>query len=65
MDSLRDDGLIWERTLREECGVKAKLDIYAGWPHGFWALFTDAEATRRYKVDLMVGLKWLVEEGRL
>lgn len=35
LDLLRDDALIYERVLREEYGIKTKLDIYPGLPHSF------------------------------
>ena len=34
MDPLRDEGLIYEHVLREECGVATRLDLYPGLPHG-------------------------------
>ena len=33
-DPLRDEALIFERILREDEGVKTKVDVYAGQPHG-------------------------------
>ncbi|CAK7217048.1 hypothetical protein SCUCBS95973_003019 [Sporothrix curviconia] len=33
LDVLRDEGLIYERVLREEYGVSTKVDIYPGLPH--------------------------------
>jgi hypothetical protein len=39
MDPLRDDSFIYERTLREECAVKTRMDLYPGYRtasgHGF------------------------------
>ena len=31
MDPIRDDGLIYERVLTEECGVETRLDVYPGY----------------------------------
>ena len=31
MDPIRDDGLIYERALREEWGVETRLDVYPGY----------------------------------
>ena len=36
MDVTRDDGLVYERVLREESGVETRLDLYEGWPHCWW-----------------------------
>jgi len=33
MDMNRDDGLIYERVLREECRVPTRVDVYSGFPH--------------------------------
>lgn len=35
-DPLRDEALVYEKVLREEFGVKTKVDVYPGLPHGFW-----------------------------
>lgn len=35
IDPLRDEGLIYERVLREEAGVTTKIDIYKGLGHYF------------------------------
>jgi acetyl esterase/lipase len=34
LDPLRDEALIYEEVLRTECGVKTRLDVYPGLPHG-------------------------------
>lgn len=31
MDPVRDEDLIYEKVLRKECGVEAKLDVYPPW----------------------------------
>ena len=41
---VRDESLIYERALREEYGVKTKLDIYPGLPHIFWNYKRNGEA---------------------
>lgn len=35
MDLSRDDSLIYERVLREECNVPTRMDLYSGFPHCF------------------------------
>jgi acetyl esterase/lipase len=63
-DPLRDEGLIYEMVLREDCGIKTKLDIFPGLPHGFWTWWPSA----KFGVDLqeksVAGLKWLLEQSK-
>ncbi|KAI1621982.1 Alpha/Beta hydrolase protein [Exophiala viscosa] len=64
MDMFRDDGLIYERVLREECGVSTRLDLYAGWGHGWWSLSPELEMSRKRMSDAVDGVGWLLDEGK-
>ena len=64
MDPLRDEGLIYERELREECDVKTRLDMYPGLPHAFWAFFPSLKSTHKVIDDSVKGAEWLLEQGR-
>lgn len=57
---MRDEGLLYERVLRDEAGVKTKLDIYPGMTHGFWAIFTMHSQAKKYYEDLISGFSWLL-----
>jgi acetyl esterase/lipase len=59
-DPLRDEGLIYEQMLREDCGIATKVDLYPGLPHGFWSWFTSAQFSREHFKDAVGGLKWLL-----
>ncbi|GAB7361188.1 hypothetical protein MBLNU230_g1220t1 [Neophaeotheca triangularis] len=63
-DPSRDDGLIFEKVLREEVGIATRLDLYAGWPHCWWSLFPQAPASRRRLGDSVEGVGWLLEQGK-
>lgn len=64
MDLARDDSLIYERVLREECAVRTRMDLYAGWGHCFWAVMPDADMTRIRMKDTIDGVGWLLGMGR-
>ena len=60
MDMFRDDGLIYERVLREEAGVETRIDVYRGLPHSWWSMFPGLEVSRRKEYDSVRGVGWLL-----
>jgi acetyl esterase/lipase len=64
MDPLRDEGLIYEQVLREENGIKTKVDLYPGLPHAFWSFWPEASFSKKLQDDNVKGIKWLLEQSR-
>ncbi|KAI0920681.1 hypothetical protein AcW1_002350 [Taiwanofungus camphoratus] len=58
-DILRDEGLLYERLLRE-AEVKTKLDIYPGLPHAFHNVFPQLSASKKFEKDFSEGIQWLL-----
>jgi acetyl esterase/lipase len=59
MDPLRDDGLIYEKTLRGH-GVDTRLDVYPGVPHAFSRVFPQLTQAFKFDVDTVLGFGWLL-----
>ncbi|KAK5134666.1 hypothetical protein LTR08_006181 [Meristemomyces frigidus] len=62
MDPLRDEGLVFERILREEEGIKTKLDVYPGQPHGFWSIAPKMKASQKFVDDSIKGMEYLLQQ---
>jgi len=63
MDPLRDEALIYEEILRVDNGIKTKVDVYPGLPHGFWSWFPDAQFSKKFQEDCVNGMSWLLEQS--
>lgn len=63
MDPLRDEALIYERLLREEKGTKTKCLVYPGLPHGFWSVFPELKASKKFVDDSVASVKWLLQQN--
>ncbi|KAF7543144.1 hypothetical protein G7Z17_g10969 [Cylindrodendrum hubeiense] len=50
LDPVRDCGLVLEQVYRD-AGIPTKLDVYAGLPHGFWAMFPELTVTKKRTSD--------------
>lgn len=60
MDPLRDEALIYERVLRDECDVKTKVYLYPGLPHAHWAYFPFLKGSEKFRVEQVEGMGWLL-----
>ena len=59
---MRDEALVYERILREDEGVKTKVDVYSGLPHGFWSIFPQMKASQQFTEDSVAGAEWLLKQ---
>jgi len=76
MDPLRDEGmyiwasfvallthtqgLIYATMLEEDNGIKTKVDVYPGQPHGHWGFFPFLKASAKFRKEQINGFGWLL-----
>jgi acetyl esterase/lipase len=56
LDPLRDDALVYARALHEH-GIRTRVDVYPGMPHGFHAKFSDLQISQKFNRDTVVGFR--------
>lgn len=65
MDINRDEAMIYESVLREE-GSRTRMEVYPGMPDIFWSVFTRHSLTKKWWVDTLSGVSWLLgKEAKL
>jgi acetyl esterase/lipase len=64
MDPLRDEGLIFERMLREEYKVPTRLTLHEGFGHMFWMNFPMVDASTKAAQTRLEGIRWLLEQSK-
>ncbi|KAL3481714.1 Alpha/Beta hydrolase protein [Aspergillus californicus] len=60
LDPLRDHGIIYEQVLREDFGIKTKLDVYPGVPHAHWAFLPMLSQSRKFRKNQIRAFGWLL-----
>jgi len=63
-DPFRDLGLLYEKILREENGIKTKADVFPGLPHGFWSVFPQSQFAKEHREKSEEGFTWLLEQSK-
>jgi acetyl esterase/lipase len=61
-DPLRDEALIVERAMREKEGIKTKVEVYPGLPHGFHSVVPTLKASEKFVNDTVEGVRWLLKQ---
>jgi acetyl esterase/lipase len=64
MDPLRDEGLIFERMLREEYNIPTRLTLHEGFGHMFWMNFPMMSASKKAARTRLEGISWLLQQSR-
>jgi acetyl esterase/lipase len=62
LDPLRDEGMIYERILREKHGVKTKMHVYPGLPHGFASFLAQSPKSEAFRKDTIAGVEWVLSQ---
>ncbi|RMZ90047.1 hypothetical protein DV736_g2714, partial [Chaetothyriales sp. CBS 134916] len=63
LDISRDDSLIYEKVLREECEVQTRLSLFEGMPHCWWGVFPKLKITEERFKEAVDGFGWLLTVG--
>ena len=59
-DPLRDEALIMERVMRQDLGIKTKVYMYPGVPHGFHSVAPTMKTSQKFVQDSIDGVGWLL-----
>ncbi|EEB90772.1 hypothetical protein MPER_10977 [Moniliophthora perniciosa FA553] len=61
LDPLRDEGLLYEKILRE-ADVPTRFEVYPGATHGFNSLYASIGQAAKWRKDYTDGLRWLLQQ---
>lgn len=63
MDVWRDTATFYCDRITE-AGGQAKLDVYPGVPHLWWAIYPQLSINKKWAKDLVDGVGWLLSQNR-
>jgi acetyl esterase/lipase len=63
LDPLKDEGVLYEKLLREDHGTRTKVEIYEGFGHMFWTNWPLMRRSTEFVNDTLVGVQWLLTIG--
>lgn len=63
LDPLKDEGVLYEKLLREDHETETKLQIYEGFGHMFWTNWPLMNQSTEFVNDTLTGVKWLLMRG--
>ncbi|ETI27161.1 hypothetical protein G647_09843 [Cladophialophora carrionii CBS 160.54] len=63
MDIWRDSAVFYCDKIRQ-AGDQAKIDIYPGVPHLWWAMYPQLSINKKWVKDLVDGVEWLLKQNR-
>jgi len=53
---------VYEKILREEHGVKTRLEVYPGVPHAFWGVVPTWSKSQKFVEDMTKGVEWVLSQ---
>ncbi len=61
MDPWRDSAIFYTHLV-SEAGAPTKMDIYPGLPHCWWPGYAEVSQTKKWAIDTVEGVRWLLEQ---